>query len=100
MRTLLLSLMLLSSPVAAEEMSPVGCNAISASAADASAQIGDMASNLAKNDAFRAAMPVMPEKAKAPAADTEDARISAEMALREYSHSLSDLAKAIKDCGL
>jgi len=98
-KALTAGLILLASPATAEEMSPAGCNALSVSAEDASTRIGEMAAGMTKSDAFRGAMPYMPGKAKAAAADVEDARISAEMALREYTHSLDDFAKAIKDCG-
>lgn len=97
MRTILAILLLATTPAAAQ-MSPVGCNALSASAEDASARLDD-ALALMKGDAFRAAMPHMPQQAKAAAADVEDARIAAEMAMREYTHALMDFSTAIRNCG-
>ncbi|WP_192183284.1 hypothetical protein [Mesorhizobium amorphae] len=94
---LLAALLLVSTPAVAQ-MSPVGCNALSASADEAAAAI-DKSLDQMKGDAFRAAMPHMPEKAKPAAADVEDARISAEMAMREYTHSLRDFATKIQNCG-
>ncbi|TJU81340.1 MAG: hypothetical protein E5Y15_21140 [Mesorhizobium sp.] len=96
MRTIL-AILLLATPAAAQ-MSPVGCNALSASAEDASARLDD-ALAMMKGDAFRAAMPHMPQQAKAAAADVEDARISAEMAMREYTRALLEFSTAIRNCG-
>ncbi|TJW52864.1 MAG: hypothetical protein E5X65_18225 [Mesorhizobium sp.] len=97
MKKILVILLLASSPAAAQ-MSPVGCNALSASAEAASARLDD-ALALMKGDAFRSAMPHMPQQAKAAAADVEDARIAAEMAMREYTHALMDFSTAIRNCG-
>lgn len=98
MLAILLLALLLASPPAAAQMSPTGCNALSASAEDAAARLND-ALALMQGDAFRAAMPHMPERAKPAAADVEDARVSAEMAMREYTHALKDFSTAIRNCG-
>jgi hypothetical protein len=85
-------------PASAEEMSPVGCNALSESAASAADRLEETLLTM-KGDAFRAAMAVMPDSAKDEAGDLDDARIGAESALRVYKASLEAFAKAIKDCG-
>ncbi|WP_301011786.1 hypothetical protein [Mesorhizobium sp.] len=94
----ILAILLLASSPAAAQMTDVGCNALSASAEDASVRLDDMADKM-KGGAFLEAMPHMPQKTKAAAADVEDARIAAVMALREYTHALMDFSTAIRNCG-
>ena len=78
MRHLVLAVLLIANPAAAE-MSVTGCNALSDSAGAAALQLRSTVGD--------------------EAADLEDARIGAESALREYGLSLEAFAKAIKDCG-
>lgn len=89
--------LMISSPAMAQ-MTPAGCNLMSASASNAAAQLRDTIGQV-KGEAFHAAMPSMPESVKDEAADVEDARIGAESAIREYMISLDAFSKAIKDCG-
>jgi hypothetical protein len=97
MKTLLIAILLVTTPAWAQ-MSPVGCNALSASADNAAAKLDEVIKSLG-GDAFHDAIPYMPEKAKAPAADVADARVSAQFALVEYEKSLKDFAAKIKNCG-
>lgn len=98
MRALAIAFIIFTSQASAQQMSPVGCNALSDAAINAADTMNGVVTKLT-GDAFRKAMPVMPEKAKAPAADVEDARIAAQMALQEYQHALRDFSAAIHDCG-
>lgn len=98
MRTLLSALLIVTSQAAAQTVSPVGCDALSASSQNAAAAI-DKALDQMQGEAFRQAMPVMPAKVKPAADDVEEARISAVAAMREYTHSLRDFAALIKNCG-
>lgn len=91
--------LLVTIPARAEDMSPNACNALSNAASNAAENMDGVIKQLS-GTAFRQAMPVMPQRAKAPAADVEDARISAQMALQEYQHALQDFSRAINNCGM
>ncbi|MGX9145951.1 hypothetical protein [Mesorhizobium sp. 128a] len=97
MKLLLAAILLVSTPAGAQ-MSPVGCNALSASADTAAAKVDEVIKSLS-GDVFRNAIPYMPEKAKSPAADVADARVSAQFALVEYAKSLKDFSAKIRNCG-
>lgn len=98
MKAIALVAVLIATPASAQTMSPVGCNALSDAASNAARNMDGVIKQLS-GEAFHNAMPVMPQKAKAPAADVEDARIAAQMALQKYQHALHDFSRAISNCG-
>ncbi|RWB66586.1 hypothetical protein [Mesorhizobium sp.] len=98
MKAVLAAALVIVATPAYAQMSPAGCNALSDAASNAARNMDGVIKQLS-GDAFRNAMPVMPTKAKAPAADVNDARIAAQMALQEYQHALQDFSRAISNCG-
>ncbi len=97
MRVCFALLLLVSTPVAADEMTPVGCNALAASAIRAAETLDQMQTGLA-GVAFHEAIPHMPETAKAAAAAVENKQAEAGIAISDYAKSLRDFAAAIKGC--
>lgn len=95
---LLVSLIILSTPAVADEMTPVGCNAISESAVLAAEALDNIQSRLA-GFALHDAIPYMPEPAKAAATTVEDKEADAGVAISDYAKALRDFATAIKACG-
>lgn len=98
MKGLVISILLLSSSTAAAQMSPVGCNALSASADEASAKLEDVLSHM-DSPAFRKAMPYMPTTAQDEAANLENAKVAAQLALLGYQRALKAFSTAIHNCG-
>ncbi|AZO29450.1 hypothetical protein [Mesorhizobium sp. M1B.F.Ca.ET.045.04.1.1] len=97
-KAIIVTAILIATPAAAEEMSQSACNALSDAAGNAAGNMNGVINQLG-GEAFRNAMPVMPEKAKAPAADVEDARVAAQFALKEYQNSLKRFSASIQNCG-
>ncbi|RWP84903.1 MAG: hypothetical protein EOR12_27110 [Mesorhizobium sp.] len=97
MRACLALLLLISTPVAADEMTAVGCDALAASAIRAAETLDQMQPGLA-GIAFHDAIPHMPEPAKVAATAVEDKQADAGIAISDYAKSLRDFAAAIKDC--
>ncbi|WP_457103416.1 hypothetical protein [Mesorhizobium sp. URHB0026] len=79
-------------------MSPSACDALGDAASNAAQNMAGVIDQM-KGEAFRAAMPVMPDHAKATAADVEDARMAAKTALQNYQQALRMFSTAIQNCG-
>ncbi|RWD00149.1 MAG: hypothetical protein EOS58_30680 [Mesorhizobium sp.] len=97
MKIVTIAAILITTPASAQ-MSPAACNALSAAATNAAADMNGIISQL-NGEAFRKAMPVMPEKAKVIAPDVDNARMAARMALQEYQHALQAFSAAMQNCG-
>lgn len=97
MRAIAFAAILIATPASAE-MSPSACNALSDAASNAAENMIGVIDQL-RGEAFRSAMPVMPEGAKDEASDVDNARSVAQAALREYQRTLRTFSVAIQDCG-
>ncbi|RWB85904.1 MAG: hypothetical protein EOQ52_20345 [Mesorhizobium sp.] len=98
MKAVLAAALLMVAAPASAQMSPSGCNALSDAASNAAEKMSGVIDQLG-GDAFKNAMPVMPETSKAPAADVNNARIAAQMALQQYQHALRVFSASIHGCG-
>ncbi|TJW14482.1 MAG: hypothetical protein E5W82_10935 [Mesorhizobium sp.] len=97
MRAILL-ILLLTSAASADEMSPIGCNALGVSAANAADRLEDVLKTM-HGAAFRAAVPHMPPSAQPAAADVDDTRKVAEISVSDYAKALRDFSEKIKNWG-
>lgn len=97
MRAILLSLLLATS-ASADEMTPVGCNALGLSAGRAADRLEETITTM-RTTAFRDAIPYMPESTQASANDVEDTRRMAEIFVNNYAKALRAFSEKIKNCG-
>ncbi len=97
MRALAVAIVLIATP--ASGMSPAACDALG-NAADNAAENMDGVIGQLTGEAFRNAMPMIPEDAKNEAVDVDNARIAAQLALRQYQRALKTFSSAIQNCGL